>query len=57
MGEWSEAIDVRCLGSNEGAIHWQPGFFDHVLRNDESYGEKMGIRAGKPCSRQTSTAA
>jgi len=40
MGEWSEAIDVRCLGSNEGAIHWQPGFFDHVLRNDESYGQK-----------------
>jgi len=19
---------------------WQPGFFDHVLRNDESYGQK-----------------
>jgi putative transposase len=28
----SVALDVRQL--------WQPGFFDHILRSDESYGEK-----------------
>jgi REP element-mobilizing transposase RayT len=31
---------------------WQPGFFDHILRTDESYGEKWNyvrenpVRAG-----------
>jgi len=32
--------------------HWQDGFFDHLLRSDESYGEKWNyvlqnpVRAG-----------
>jgi REP-associated tyrosine transposase len=25
---------------NAGPRFWQPGFFDHVLRSDESYGQK-----------------
>jgi REP element-mobilizing transposase RayT len=33
-------------------VRWQPGFFDHLIRNDESYGEKWNyvrenpVRAG-----------
>ena len=28
------------LGATKKRPLWQPGFFDHVLRNDESYGQK-----------------
>jgi REP element-mobilizing transposase RayT len=28
------------LGATKKRPLWQPGFFDHVLRNDESYTEK-----------------
>jgi REP element-mobilizing transposase RayT len=28
------------LGASKKQPLWQPGFFDHVLRNDESYGQK-----------------
>lgn len=28
------------LGATNKRPLWQPGFFDHVLRNDESYGQK-----------------
>ena len=28
------------LGASKKRPLWQPGFFDHVLRNDESYGQK-----------------
>jgi putative transposase len=28
------------FGATKKRLLWQPGFFDHVLRNDESYGEK-----------------
>jgi REP element-mobilizing transposase RayT len=27
---------------------WQPGFFDHLLRNDESYGEKWNYVRDNP---------
>jgi REP element-mobilizing transposase RayT len=32
----------RAISAALGAGHqlWQPGFFDHVLRSDESYGQK-----------------
>jgi len=33
------AISVS-LGATKKRPLWQPGFFDHVLRDDESYGEK-----------------
>ena len=42
------AISVRL----ESPKLWQPGFFDHILRSDESYGEKWNyihenpVRAG-----------
>jgi REP-associated tyrosine transposase len=28
------------LGATKKRPLWQPGFFDHVLRNDESYSQK-----------------
>ena len=46
--EMGRVIDA---GSTQGKI-WQPGFFDHLLRSDESYAEKWNyvnmnpVRAG-----------
>lgn len=37
VGGLKRAIAVTLNTSNQ---LWQPGFFDHVLRSDESYGEK-----------------
>jgi REP-associated tyrosine transposase len=43
LGQWvnglKRAISVS-LGAAKKRPLWQPGFFDHVLRNDERYGEK-----------------
>ena len=43
LAQWvnglKRAISVS-LGTTKKRPLWQPGFFDHVLRNDESYGEK-----------------
>ena len=43
LAQWinglKRAISVS-LGATKKRPLWQPGFFDHVLRNDESYGEK-----------------
>ena len=33
------AISVA-LGATKKRQLWQPGFFDHLLRNDESYSQK-----------------
>ena len=33
---------------NEPAPHWQRGFFDHVLRSKESYGEKWTYVENNP---------
>jgi putative transposase len=29
-------------------FHWQPGFFDHVMRSDESYAEKWNYVRNNP---------
>lgn len=43
LAQWinglKRAISIA-LGATKERPLWQPGFFDHVLRNDESYGEK-----------------
>ena len=50
MGGLKRAIAVA-LSCHSGQL-WQPGFFDHVLRSDESYAEKWNyvkknpVRAG-----------
>ena len=36
FGGLKRAISVRL----ESPKLWQPGFFDHILRSDESYGER-----------------
>lgn len=36
---------------------WQPGFFDHVLRSDESYGEKWRYVRDNPVRAQLVSAA
>jgi putative transposase len=43
---------ANALSKQDTSFRWQPGFFDHVLRNDESYAEKWNyvrenpVRAG-----------
>ena len=37
MDKWFKA---GALGATINKPLWQPGFFDHVLRNDESYAQK-----------------
>lgn len=37
LGVWVRGLK-RSLASGKG--FWQPGFFDHVLRHDESYAQK-----------------
>ena len=39
MNGLKRAISVA-LGASKKRPLWQPGFFDHVLRNDESYSLK-----------------
>ena len=41
MGAWIKATKAFIrLSAKEIGINWQKGFFDHVLRSDESYSEK-----------------
>ena len=37
---------LRDLGADQP--HWQPGFFDHVLRSSESYSEKWNYVRNNP---------
>ena len=43
LGKWvnglKRAISVALGGTNNRPL-WQPGFFDHLLRNDENYAQK-----------------
>lgn len=41
LGIWIRGLK-RCLSKviDGNGEHWQPGFFDHLLRSDESYAEK-----------------
>jgi REP-associated tyrosine transposase len=44
IGGLKRAISVRL----ESPKLWQPGFFDHILRGDESYGEKWNYIRDNP---------
>ena len=56
LAQWvnglKRAISIP-LGATKKRLLWQPGFFDHVLRNDESYSQKWEyvrenpVRAGR----------
>jgi len=43
LGQWvnglKRAISVSARATKKRPL-WQPGFFDHILRNEESYGQK-----------------
>jgi putative transposase len=43
LSEWVKGLK-RAISTttktSEHRVAWQPGFFDHILRNDESYSEK-----------------
>ena len=39
IGGLKRTLSVALKASGDGPI-WQPGFFDHVLRSDESYAQK-----------------
>jgi REP element-mobilizing transposase RayT len=39
VGGLKRALSVALEGGRDHPL-WQPGFFDHVLRNDESYAQK-----------------
>jgi len=45
LGVWVRGLK-RAIASVVG--FWQPGFFDHVLRIDESYGEKWNYVRDNP---------
>jgi putative transposase len=53
IGAWVKALKAALLrNSDDPTNRWQPGFFDHVIRNRESYSQKWmyvrenAVRAG-----------
>ena len=43
LAQWVNGLKraiSMALGATKKRPLWQPGFFDHVLRNDESYSQK-----------------
>jgi REP element-mobilizing transposase RayT len=52
MGQGVEARHLKRVSIGSAPMQWQPGFFDHLIRNDESYGDKWNyvrenpVRAG-----------
>ncbi|HVF70487.1 MAG TPA: transposase [Chthoniobacterales bacterium] len=43
LGEWVKGLKrgiSNAFRSASAPLRWQPGFFDHLVRNDESYGQK-----------------
>ncbi len=55
LAQWANGLKRAmsvALGATSKQPLWQPGFFDHLLRNDESYGQKWNyvrenpVRAG-----------
>jgi len=43
LGNWVKGLKraiLKTLPSQSQTSFWQPGFFDHLLRSDESYAQK-----------------
>ena len=40
MKSWKNALSKTLRGMNILSPHWQKDFFDHVMRSEESYGQK-----------------
>jgi REP element-mobilizing transposase RayT len=51
LAEWMKGLKraiSNAFAATEECLKWQPGFFDHLLRNDESYGEKWNYVRENP---------
>jgi len=52
LGRWvgmlKQMLAKSCNLSRNGKLLWQEGFFDHVLRSDESYAEKWNYVRQNP---------
>jgi REP element-mobilizing transposase RayT len=52
LSEWMKSLknslSKTLRGMNVPAPHWQKGFFDHVMRSEESYSEKWLYVANNP---------
>ena len=52
LSEWMKSLknslSKTLRGMNVPAPHWQKGFFDHVMRSEESYSEKWLYVAENP---------
>lgn len=58
LSEWMKSLknslSKTLRGRDVPAPHWQKGFFDHVLRSEESYSEKWLYVAENPVRKQLS---
>jgi putative transposase len=48
MGALKHYLEKRAVQTESATPLWQRGFFDHVLRNDESYAEKWNYVRDNP---------
>jgi len=50
LSEWMKGLKRGISNALADSDHfrWQPGFFDHLLRTDESYGEKWNYVRNNP---------
>jgi REP element-mobilizing transposase RayT len=54
LSEWVKGLKrtiATALKTKGQQVTWQPGLFDHILRNDESYSEKWEYVRQNPTSR------
>jgi hypothetical protein len=56
LSEWMKSLknslSKTLRGMNVPAPHWQKGFFDHVMRSEESYSEKWLYVAENPARKK-----
>jgi putative transposase len=51
LSEWVKGLKrsiSNAFRRSGDPLKWQPGFFDHLLRNDESYSQKLGYVRDNP---------
>jgi REP element-mobilizing transposase RayT len=51
LGEWVKGLKRTISMAFQEQVkpfRWQPGFFDHLLRNDESYAQKWAYVRDNP---------
>lgn len=51
LAEWLKGLKrgiSNAIVATDSKFRWQPGFFDHLLRNDESYSQKWNYVRDNP---------